>query len=235
MRYPTNNDLPPLAGYKFAVGLSSIALFGYAVMVVSKASASVTMLDQIQNPAEGSPELGYMFPFAQGTVDVATIMLIVSGMSVIRGTSRQSTSAFRLASVAAVLHVALSYPSVVGNLETMKENELWHTGKFPTNIIARDGYGCSNFIYLYFAQYYSEVLPTQDHASAFCRDVKFAGYAQMLIFGVMHLQIFACLFVYKKNKGRPTDIYDPAPPTAPNAEPLLRNNNNVLIVGSSKI
>jgi len=233
MRYPSNNQLPPLSGYKVPVALSAVALCGYTAMVVAKASASITVLDQIRNPSKSqfAPESAtYIFPFAQGTVDIATIMLIVSGMSVIRGTSRQSTSAFRLASVAAILHVALSYPSVVGNLKTMAQNSLWTDGSFPTNLISKDGDGCYNFMYQYYYAYYNELIywndstDSTDITSTMCRDISVAGVSQLVIFCVMHIQIFACLYVYKNNKGRPTDVYDPHLPTGQNNEPLLHHN-----------
>jgi len=109
--------LPPLKGYLPAVIISAVAFLLYAVTIIFKAMVSVTMLQQFQDPGQFSIDEAYMFPFMQGSIDVATIMLVVSGMSVIRGVSRQSTSAFRLAAVAALLHVLLVWPVIVGNLK----------------------------------------------------------------------------------------------------------------------
>ncbi len=234
-RYPLSSQLPPLRLTRFPVIIACIALSAYAVMVFAKASASITNINIVQD----SPSNPEMFPFAQGSVDIATVFLIVATMSVIRGTTRQSTSAFRLASVASLLHVALVYPTVIGNLEIMNENKMWQMGgDVPENsafILIMDD-GCKKFWTLYFGSYYGDfttgvvdVLPSDQQASDLCYDTWVSFVAQSVIFVIMHIQIIACLVVYKNNKGRPTDMgFDPQPPTAPNAEPLLAEGGAVV-------
>ena len=173
-------------------------------------------------------------------MDICTVMLIVSTMSVIRGTTRGSTSAFRLAAGAAVFHVALVYPIVFGNVEVMNFNDIWTRGKYCNNEISEEllGTGCRGFWVQYYLSYYNDptylaanpfnllignfVKPTIEQADSMCNDTWLAFGSQGLIFVLMHVQIIACSLVYKSNKGRPTDIYDPQPPTAPAIqEPLL--------------
>jgi len=253
-RYPLTNQLPPLKGTFVPCAICVICLIGYAVMVFAKASASILSLDIMK--AKDQP--ASVFPFAQGSVDIATIFLIVTTMSVIRGATRSSTSAFRLSAVTAVLHVALVYPSIIGNYEVTNYNDMWKMGEDPVdlNTVSLDdphtaffGSGCKGFWNTYFLSYYNTaadvdaaavqaddwVHPSNDQASDMCWYTWISFVAQSTIFVMMHFQIIACGMVYKSNKGRPTDVFDPQPPTAPGAdpreEPLLGNETNVTVIG----
>ncbi|GMH48620.1 hypothetical protein TrLO_g3474 [Triparma laevis f. longispina] len=255
-RYPLVNQLPPLKGTFFPMTICVICLLAYAVMVVSKAQASITSLDIIAD--KDSPSS--VFPFAQGSLDVPTVFLIVTTMSVIRGTTRSSTSAFRLSAVTAILHIALVYPNIVGNYEVTKYNDMWKMGTDPVNLAdpseadgdatAIFGSGCKGFWNTYFLSYYNtaadvdrDVLladdwihPTSEQSTTLCYGTWISFIAQATIFVMMHIQVIACSMVYKQNKGRPTDVFDPQPPTAPGhgddrSEPLLGQANNITVVG----
>ena len=225
-RYPLASSLPPLKRTTLPCVLAGLTLVCYAVMVISKADASLITVEIFRNA--GLKSLQSLFPFAQGSVDIVTVFLIVSTMSVIRGTSRQSTSAFRLAAVAAVIHVALVYPSIMGSFEVMKFNDMWNMGdavaedmSFPQNpylmFLIGDHPGCKHFIYTYFLTYYNDmtqatlmshapyIAPTDSQAAAWCKDTWVAVYAQVGMLVCMHLQVLACLVVYKSNQGRPTE------------------------------
>ena len=84
-RYPLTNQMPPLKGTTLPCIICVICLLAYAVMIFSKASASILNLDVMKTKDLPTS----VFPFAQGSVDIATIFLIVTTMSVIRGTTRR--------------------------------------------------------------------------------------------------------------------------------------------------
>ncbi|GMH90084.1 hypothetical protein TrVE_jg3443 [Triparma verrucosa] len=256
-RYPLTNQLPPLKGTFLPMTICVICLLAYGTMVISKAQASITSLDIIKD--KDSPSS--VFPFAQGSLDVPTVFLIVTTMSVIRGTTRSSTSAFRLSAVTAILHIALVYPNIIGNYEVIKYNEMWHMGYDPVDLNSPTeedgtttqlfGTGCKGFWNTYFLSYYNTastvdkavliaddwIHPSHEQSSALCWDTWISFIAQATIFVMMHAQVVACSMVYKQNKGRPTDVFDPQPPTAPGhgddrSEPLLgQENNNITVVG----
>ncbi|GMH46206.1 hypothetical protein TrRE_jg2685 [Triparma retinervis] len=160
-------------------------------------------------------------------------------MSVIRGTTRSSTSAFRLSAVTAILHVALVYPSIIGNLEVTLYNKMWTTGSgmadlsdynAPLTQSSFFGTGCTGFWSTYYLSYYNDptdpsltanvvagswVHPSPSQVSSLCRDTWVSFVAQAAIFVLMHVQVVACGMVYRQNRGRQTDVYDPQPPTAP--------------------
>ena len=215
--------------------IAFLCFAAYAVMTAFKGMASVTNLDVIT--ANDSP--ASVFPFAKGSVDVPTVFLIVTTMGVIRGTTRGSTSAFRLAAVAAILHVCLLYPIITGSVEVIRYNDIFSLGKDAFN--AEDsnpdtslrkffGTGCKGFWQTYYLSFYNDaeamstsdfitqnfVHPSPDQASALCRDTWYVFYSEVVVFALMHLQVVACFVVYRANGGRATEmltgIYDPQPP-----------------------
>jgi len=253
-RYPLSNQLPPLKGTFAPVVITVICLVSYATMIFSKGSASLTTLSVMTDSDSPSS----VFPFAQGSVDIATVFLIVTTMSVIRGTTRSSTSAFRLAAVTAILHVSLVYPSIVGNLEVMLYNKIWNLGEPLVDVTDPSafsktfdqglfGSGCRGFWNTYFLSFYNDqtspdlvnevkddawVHPNEEQVDALCWDTWISFIAQSTIFVFMHIQVIACSMVYKQNKGRPTDVYDPQLPTAPadpRQEPLLPDGDGHVI------
>jgi hypothetical protein len=181
-RYPLQNPFPPLTGTTVPCVISAVVLAAYAVMVVSKADASIVNLSIMKDNLAANNG----FPFAQGSVDICTVMLIVATMcvassllapppltfslsypsssllrSVIRGTTRGSTSAFRLASVASILHIALVYPIVVGNYEVMDYNSMWTRGDYygpdaSGGLSHIFGTGCRGFWATYYLSYYND-------------------------------------------------------------------------------
>jgi hypothetical protein len=245
-RYPLTVQFPPLLKTTVPCVISFLVLCAYAVMVISKADSSIVNLAIMNNSEVGAAN--NQFPFAQGSVDICTVMLIVATMSVIRGTTRGSTSAFRLAAGASIFHVALVYPIVFGNYEVMSFNGMFKRGDYllesPDSIF---GTGCRGFWTTYYLSYYNDpasldivsistgnfVHPTKDQADSLCNDTWVAFFAQGVIFVLMHFQIIFCGMVYKSNKGRPSDIYDPQPPTAPHQEPLLQNST--IVVGGTRM
>jgi hypothetical protein len=142
-------------------------------------------------------------PSKKPYINIDTILLIVTTMSVIRGGTRQSVSAFRMASVSSALYVIVSWPVIVGNMENMQSAELW-----PWNERKK----CTDFFtgkaFLY---------PNSDQSEALCTDTQLAVIGSLVVFIAMNLNIFACLrvFVYNKNRQSMTaddiaqDSFDP--------------------------
>ena len=99
--------------------MSFIAFVGFFVMLFGKNYAALIALECIQHiiDLETDDETEIVpktyFPFSAGGLDIVTILFVVSAMAIIRGTTRQRVSAFRLAAAASFLHVVLSYPSVL--------------------------------------------------------------------------------------------------------------------------
>ena len=64
-------------------------------------------------------------PFKMNALNLQTVLLIITSMSVLRGHFKQSKSAFRLGAVTSLLAVIVQLPAVVGNLETFSWAHLW--------------------------------------------------------------------------------------------------------------
>eukprot|EP00520_Triparma_pacifica_P001006 CAMPEP_0118651738 /NCGR_PEP_ID=MMETSP0785-20121206/10942_1 /TAXON_ID=91992 /ORGANISM="Bolidomonas pacifica, Strain CCMP 1866" /LENGTH=529 /DNA_ID=CAMNT_0006544203 /DNA_START=35 /DNA_END=1622 /DNA_ORIENTATION=- len=237
-RYPLVNQLPPLKGTIGPTIIAVICLLSYAVMIFSKGSASLTTLSVMTDSDSPSS----VFPFAQGSVDIATVFLIVTTMA-LSGERRGRRPAPSGSTVTAILHVSLVYPSIIGNLEVTLYNKIWTKGfgivdtaawatelTTPVEQTGFFGTGCRGFWNTYYLSFYNDasdpnltnnvkdgnwVHPSPDQVDNLCWDTWISFVAQSVIFVLMHVQVVACSLVYKQNKGRPTDVYDPQPPTAP--------------------
>ena len=147
------------------------------------------------------------FPFAAGGLDIVTILFVVSGMAVIRGTTRQRASAFRLAACSAFLHCALSWPGVVSGWKFSTRHGFW-----------RDG--CDG----YFADNGSWFDPDGENEERYCTAVRVALVGQVVTFVGMHCSVAACIWCYLSNgdgHDSPMELFDPNPP--PEARALLFN------------
>jgi hypothetical protein len=71
-------------------------------------------------------------PFRSNQLNLQTVLLIITVMSVLRGHFKQSISAFRLAAVTSLLSVIIMWPTLVGSMETMNENKLWWWDDYDT-------------------------------------------------------------------------------------------------------
>ena len=108
---------PPLA-------LGSVAVILYLVIASAKASASGNALQAISDfnltvDEAGEQGLGVWFPsiwfpFVQPALDIGTIVYICTFMSILRGYTIQSISAFRLAFISAFVFTVSGYPQIIG-------------------------------------------------------------------------------------------------------------------------
>jgi hypothetical protein len=123
----------PLGHTEIPVILASMAICFYVVFAVSKMASSITDLDAINRfdmNQQDAANAGYLiwfpqiyFPFAQPFFDLSTILGVMSFISILRGYTIQSISAFRLAFIAALVFAVSTYPGIVGAYEFYNYND----------------------------------------------------------------------------------------------------------------
>ena len=122
VRYVSKNKkhYDPLKHTEVPLVIGSLAIIFYVLLVVGKIASSMTNLDAIYNfdngLHKGKPLVfgQNYFPFAQATLDISTILGVASFMSVLRGYTIQSISAFRMACVTSLVFAIATYPAIVG-------------------------------------------------------------------------------------------------------------------------
>ena len=215
-----------MVGVKMPHFLIAVAAVGFVVFQCAKLHASLNALESTQDwplidlhnqPGTYIKQQGFYAEIKYGLVfnmngwlptkkpyiNIETILLIVTTMSVIRGGTRQSVSAFRMASVSSALYVITSWPVIVGNMENMAAAELWPWQDRDT---------CNAFFtgkpFMY---------PSSSQSKGLCVSTQLALFGSLVVFIAMNLNIFACLrvFVYNKNRQSMTELdlaeeaYDP--------------------------
>ena len=116
------------------VVLSGFAGLAYVFFLAAKITSSTTELRAISNfdtpISEAGKGLWYnsiWFPFAVPTLDITTIVGICCIMSVLRGFTIQSLSAFRVALVCSVIYAVSIYPGLVGAYQFYDYNDFYNT------------------------------------------------------------------------------------------------------------
>jgi hypothetical protein len=114
------------------VVLSCGAGISYIFFLASKITSAATELKAISNfdvpllqAGKGFWYNSIWFPFAVPTLDITTIVGICCVMSVLRGYTVQSLSAFRLAFMCAVVYAVSIYPGLVGAYEFYDFNDFY--------------------------------------------------------------------------------------------------------------
>jgi uncharacterized protein YneF (UPF0154 family) len=128
IRYKTlKKHYEPLNHTEIPVTLAVLAIMFYLILNISKMTTGFTELNAINNfnlsinqaAAEGYtvwyPQI--WFPFAQPFFDLSTLLGILSLMSILRGYTIQSISAFRLSFIASLVFTITTYPGIVGAYE----------------------------------------------------------------------------------------------------------------------
>lgn len=120
-----------------AMVLCVLAAIFYLLMAGSKAASSITTLRAIQRfnvDLEDTPTTyyagkpvsmwygEYFFPFQSVTLDFATLLFVTSFMSIIRGYTTHSKSAFRLSAVTAAAFALVGYPPIIGGINFYVHN-----------------------------------------------------------------------------------------------------------------
>jgi hypothetical protein len=113
---------PPLTCTRPPVFAIAVLCVFYVIAIIAKVWASYVALEAITNftltPTEAAAAGLYQwfpqsyFPFQTGSLDINAIMFVCVVMSVIRGYSTQSASAYRLAGSMAFVFAMTSYPTM---------------------------------------------------------------------------------------------------------------------------
>jgi hypothetical protein len=133
IRYKSPNK-PHYSHLKYTeapVFLSGLAAVCYVIFVASKISSAVTELNAIDNfdtnihDVKGLWYPRIWFPFAVPTLDITTIVGISCVMSVLRGFTIQSLSAFRMAFLCSAVFAISIYPGLVGAYQFYDYNDFY--------------------------------------------------------------------------------------------------------------
>ena len=178
---------PTLQGTNSPMFMSLIAFLGFFIMLYGKNAAAITALDCVadlySNPTTSKIVPQTFFPFSAGGLDIVTILFVVSAMAIIRGTTRQRVSAFRLAAAASFLHIVLSYPSVISGWKFSTVHEFW-------------GSNCET----YFENNSLWFFPAEDNQSNYCTAVQLSMAGQLITFIAMHGAVLTSIRCYMKNR-----------------------------------
>lgn len=127
-------------------------------------------------------------PSRKTYINIQTILILVTTMSVVRGSTRQSVSAYRLGAVSSGLYVLTVWPMIIGNFETMTEANLWPW---------MSGSNCNGYFEGIQALY-----PSHEQSERLCADTRWAALGAFIAFVSMNVIIVACLKVFIDNKTR---------------------------------
>lgn len=207
IRYASKNkkQYEPLKHTEIPLILGALAIFFYLLLAGSKMTSSFVELNAIDNfdltkatAVSQSKILWYpqiWFPFAQPNLDLSTILGITSFMSVLRGYTVQSVSAFRMAFIAAFTFAFSTYPGIVGAYEFYFYNNFQQFdqcyGFFLTSSVT------STFGY-----------PDIDEAKQYCYSFRLALASSTGLFACMHFLAIACYFMYTQNNDRDSLVHE---------------------------
>mmetsp|Transcript_26226 Transcript_26226/g.49214 ORF Transcript_26226/g.49214 Transcript_26226/m.49214 type:complete len:506 (+) Transcript_26226:71-1588(+) len=199
---PLERTVPPVI-------CCSMAVVFYVIVVCTKIQTSFVALDAIRGydtTQEEAHEEGRrlwfsdaFFPFQKGTLDITTILFVSTFMSTIRGYTRQSVSAFRLAAGTAFAFAVTSYPGYVGAYRFYDYNNF----KSDTD--------CKNF---FLTEQNAPLFgyPSSDQAEIYCQSFKWSLGAATGVLIVMHAMIFLAARTYADNMHRASAIFEPLDP-----------------------
>lgn len=173
---------------------TAIAFIAYVIMIAGKMSSALNAQHAIEDyepPAFGATLPTGFFPFQKGSLDLGTLLFVASFMSVIRGYSRQSRSAFRFATGAAFLYICATWSAIVGAARFYRQNEFYDDSKchdyFQTDP-QRNLFGD----------------PDSDQADTYCETFRLSLGAQCIMFFIMHVQMVLCAMTFAQNEPRPS-------------------------------
>lgn len=201
-RYTSKNRriYDPLVNTEIPLVLGAIAVCFYIIISISKILSSATELNSIaafdyatpaQAGAAGLPLFfpTVWFPFVQPSLDIATILYICAFMSILRGYTIQSVSAFRLAFAAALVFTLTSYPIIVGGIQFYFYNNF---DDYDT--CWQYFYSGKNFAFFAY--------PSETQAKNFCAAFRLSFAGNLGLFATMHLITIACYRTFTYNDHR---------------------------------
>lgn len=218
---PYKKTIQHLEGTLPPVVCCTVAILCYVILVICKVQTSFVAMHSIRSydtTVEEAHDLGrriwfsdYFFPFKKGTLDITTILFISTFMSTIRGYTRQSVSAFRLAAGTSFAFAITSYPGYVGAYRFYDFNNF------------KDDDDCKNF----FLDETNAPLfgyPSPDDAMTYCQSFKWSLSAATAILIAMHAMIVLASRTYSANMHRASAIFEPL---EPGQEPAMKDGDMV--------
>lgn len=179
--------------------LAGLACLFYVLVVISKIISMITEVHAISS-FNLTPEQAFAqgkllwyepiwFPFAQPSFDLGTVLGVAAFMSILRGFTVQSITAFRIAAVTSMLFTLVSYPAVVGAFAFYKENDFKDYDKCWNYFLASDVVATFGY-------------PDENQAKLYCTSFRLALASTFAFFVVCHLITIACFLMIRKNVDR---------------------------------
>eukprot|EP01034_Spumella_vulgaris_P023682 gene23682-29927_t len=208
VRYKSKNKktYEPLEHTSIPCILGIFAVCFYLLILLSKILSSINTLEGIAAFDETITQAGadklpiwypqIWFPFVQPSLDIATILGIFCFMSILRGYTIQSVSAFRAAFGCSFVYAISMYPGVVGGFQFYKTNDF---SNYDT---------CWNY---FLASGTTAVFGYPDEAKAklFCNSFRLSLVGNLGLLIVMHIITVACFFTLKENSHRDSQEHEP--------------------------
>jgi hypothetical protein len=198
-----------LEGDKACIILCLAASAGFFITSIANYDASLTGLDSIKHYHLANMETSFeqmsgfgpvsidvtfnfylesFMPYKTNQLNLETVLLIITCMSVARGQFKQSRSAFKLAAITSFLAALLQWPTIVGNTVTFNKANLWW---WDSDEKCKDFHSG--------IPYFS---PNNDSQARYCTDSRWSMAGALINFVAMHLNIYACVNVVIQNKSR---------------------------------
>mmetsp|Transcript_12889 Transcript_12889/g.16662 ORF Transcript_12889/g.16662 Transcript_12889/m.16662 type:complete len:553 (-) Transcript_12889:152-1810(-) len=187
------------------VGLK--AIHEYHLVDMSTTMQEQTGIGPVSIDIEFDFYLQSFMPYKTNQLNLQTVLLIITCMSVARGQFKQSTTAFKLAATTSFLAVLLQWPIIVGNTVTFSKADLWWWANSQKCADFHSG-----------APFFN---PGTSASKRYCHDSRWSMAGALITFVAMHMNIFACLNVVVKNKSRQSLVVSPSPATSIDRTSLL--------------
>lgn len=124
LHLPNRKQFQPLNYTRIPAILCVLIILVYSLIVILKIITSFTMISAVHDFHRSFNDVvvqgtgiwfdNNFYPFQKGSLDLNSLLFLGTIASVIRGYSRESTSAFRLAATMSFAYVITSYPGIVG-------------------------------------------------------------------------------------------------------------------------
>lgn len=210
-----HTELPRVLGF--------LAIAFYVMFAVSKMVTSYTQLNAIDDfdYTIGEAALaGYRvwfpqiwFPLAQPSVDLTTLLGICACVSILRGFTTQSVSAFQLASACSAVYAFSGWPALVGAYEFYFHNNFQNFDDCKSYFTTAPT--SSNFGY-----------PDEYQAEQYCIGFRLAMGSATGLLTMMHLISLSCAYLVMNNKKRGSFVHEQLDFETAALEYALSRNNS---------
>lgn len=212
---PDRSKYQNLTNTTFPLVAACSLCFSYILFVIAKVSSSSNALYSISEFTVSITEAGaerlpvwyptVWFPFATPSFDMPTVLFIFTFMSIIRGYTVQSVSAFRAACGTSIIYIAAAYPIIVGAFQ------FYHSEDF---------YNYDN-CYNYFLKPSTTAFfgyPSTAEAQDYCNSFRLSLVGGLGLFASMHFVAVSCYIAFTGNSHRKSGHFEPLEPGAGGGE-----------------